>query len=182
MKPNQLATLVLRLLRVYSLVEAIPLLVINTSSAVAIGEPVDSGNSNAALITWLILPPIFRIGIGIFLFVWAEALSDKLVPREVNDKSGSSISFEDVQALAFAVVGVLVFAGALPQSLRSVFDLVQTLTDHEVYWASKWRSATVAIGTILEAALGLALFFRARGFAGFWRSLKTFATPKPPQA
>ena len=182
MKPNQLAALVLRLIGIYSLVEAVPLLAINIGSAVLAGEPVSSGPSRTALAAWLVLPPIFRIIIGIILLMRADVLAQKLAPQGSGDEAIPSVSFEDIQVFMFAVAGVLIFSAALPQLFKSIFDLAQSLTDHSVYWAGRWRLATGAMGILIKAALGLVLFFRARGFANLWRSLRTFGTPKPPQS
>jgi hypothetical protein len=182
MKANQLATLILRLIGIYSLVEAVPLLAINIGSAVLTGEPAGSGPSRAALAAWLVLPPIFRIVIGIFLLIRAEALAQKLASQDVSDKTIPPVTFEDIQVFVFAVTGILIFSAALPQLFKSIFDSAQSLTDHSVYWAGRWRLATGAAGILIKAALGLALFFRARGFANFWRSLRQFGTPKLPEA
>jgi hypothetical protein len=188
MKPNQLATLVLRLIGVYTLVEAIPLLAINLTSAVFIGEPTSSGPSRATFGAWLILPAVFRIMIGIFLLMRAEALAQKLTPQEVSDKDFTPVSFEQVQVLAFAVVGVLIFAEALSQLFNNLFSILvslnQIITKNDAYHsqAYNWRTLLTAVGALAKAVLGLWMFFGARGFSNFWRSLRIFGTPKQPQS
>src|SRR5450432_1618136 len=116
MKANQLAALVLKLMGVFSLVEAIPLLVMNFSSSSFIGESAGGNkSSNATLIAWLVLPSIIRIGIGIYLLARAELLAQKLMSQELHDKTISTVSFGEVQVLAFALAGIFIFSAALPQ-------------------------------------------------------------------
>jgi preprotein translocase subunit Sss1 len=98
----------------------------------------------------------------------------------------TAVSFEQIQMLVFAVAGVLIFADALPQLLNSIssfFTSLNQVTGRSQYPANaefNWHSLLAAIGILLKAALGLWLFFGARGFANLWRSLRTFGTPKPP--
>jgi len=131
-------------------------------------------------------PGLCLLTIGVLLIVRAKSWGEKLVPVVTADMSASPISFEQVQVLAFAITGVLIFADALPQLFNSVAQLLNWATAGKDDWQRQgahrvysFQEATVAFGTILKAILGLVLFFRARGFANFWRSLRQFATPKP---
>ena len=180
MKPNQLATLVLRLLGVYLLAESIPLIFTSFESAFRV---ISRGYVLVAL--WSLLVIGSRIILGILLIVLSEPWGEKLVPKSTNDENISGISFKQAQALAFAVAGVLIFAGALPQLISSIFTLLRSMSSGDSlnypYGASNSRLVTESsIGTLLKAALGIWLFFGAKGFANFWSSLRNFATPKPP--
>jgi len=100
-------------------------------------------------------------------------------------KTFQALVLSRAQALAFAVAGVLIFAGALPQLISSIFTLLRSMSSGDSlnypYGASNSRLvAESSIGTLLKAALGIWLFFGAKGFANFWSSLRNFATPKPP--
>jgi hypothetical protein len=110
------------------------------------------------------------------------------MPKDADETNVTVVSFEQIQILAFAVGGVLIFAGALPQLFNSIYSFFIWLhqnPDKNPYLNNSFpnnpRLILNAIGTLLKAALGLWLFFGANGFANFWRSLRNFGTPKPPE-
>jgi len=181
MQPNQLATLVLRLLGIYCLVPVIPTISFAlTAVSFAQAEPIDGKDhtfSNLALVAAGVLPIIFRLVIGILLLVQSVPWGERLTPKNCDQESSTAITFEQAQVLAFAIAGVLIFANALPLTFKSIFNLVQMLTDSSVYWAVRWREVVGAIGSLIEAALGLILFFRAHWFAKLWRSFRSSPTP-----
>jgi hypothetical protein len=183
MKPNQLATLVLRLLGIYCLVQVIPLASIFTG---LIFSPFNGagGSASTAISTafFLTLP----IVVGVLLITRSVPWGEKLIPKDASDGNISAVSFEQVQMLAFAVCGILIFAGALPQLFDSIFNLLHSLSSENSRNANSILNnpylITYAVGALLKAALGLWLFFGAQGFANYWRSLRNFGTPKPPQS
>ena len=187
MKANQLATLVLRLLGIYCLIVLIPMAeMLNNAIFFAQNNSSRSGTA-AVIITFLLL--IFLLAIGISLIAFSKPLGEMLMPKNAGEGNITAISFEQLQMLAFAVAGVLIFAGALPQLLNNVFTFLHyliQLKDKNPYPDTRWPfnrfGGLAAVGTLLKTALGLWLFFGAHGFANFWRSMRTFGTPKPPQA
>ena len=186
MKANQVATLVLRLLGIYMLVESIPLVFRSFTPAY------DTISTGAVLLAfWSLLFIGSRIIMGILLITLSVSWGEKLTPKSINNEAISPITFEQAQTLAFAVAGVLIFAGTLPQLFVSIVSLLLSLLrfksagDALVYpfmVRDSWYSVETSAGMLLKAALGLWLFFGAHGFANFWRSLRNFGTPKPPQA
>jgi hypothetical protein len=192
MKPNQLATIVLRLLGVYCLVEVIPLFsFVPTAIAFVQSESVDGrGNlaATAAILAATVLPVAFKLLAGVLLLAFSTKWGDRLAQPFSAGENTTAISFEQAQALAFAVAGVLIFADTLPQLFHSLSRLANWALAGRNDWQSQkgyriysFQEATASVGIIAKAALGLVLFFRARGFANFWRSLRSFGTPKPPQ-
>ena len=179
MKPHQLATLVLRLFGIYFLIQAVPTL--GMFSTLMVLARTNSQEMVTAFVGSL-LPGILMLLIGFLLLAFSARFGGKLAVQTLSDEGASTISFEQVQALAFAAVGLLIFADALPQLVNSVNYLVSLANTENVGdRALNFREGSVAAGTVLKFVLGTILFFGARGIANFWRSLRTFATPNPPQ-
>ncbi|HEX3856970.1 MAG TPA: hypothetical protein VHY30_06725 [Verrucomicrobiae bacterium] len=182
MKANQLAALVLRLLGIYCLVQVIPVASIFTS---VIFSALNGANGSASMAILAALFLISPIVIGVLLIIRSVPWGEKLISKDAGDGNISAVSFEQVQMLAFAVTGILIFAGALPQLFNSVFNLLHLLSSENSRNTDPIHNnpylIEYAIGTLLKTALGLWLFFGACGFANFWRSLKNFGTPKPPE-
>jgi hypothetical protein len=186
MKPNQLATLVLRLMGIYCMVLLIPM--VELLNNVAFYAQNSSGGVGMAAVIITLLLSVGWLSVGISLIVFSKSWGEMLSPTKSDEGNITAVSFEQVQALAFAVAGVLIFAEALPQLLTYIFAFLHyliQLKQENPYPDSGWPfnrfGYATAIGTLLKAALGLCLFFGARGFANFWRSMRNFGTPKPPQ-
>ena len=189
MKAHQLATLVLRLLGIYCLIQAIPEFnfFINTIPFVR-GTPVgdrDTTSSNITLIVVLALPSFLQLFAGILLLLRSATWGERLLANENRQESVMAISFQQGQLLAFAVAGLLIFANALPSLFTGIFNLATWLEAHVNHseFQSKiatTRSILTAFGALARALLGLGLFFGAQGFANFWHSMRNFGTPKPP--
>jgi hypothetical protein len=183
MKANQLATLVLRLFGIYCLIVFLPSAAV-FSSVIFFTETTHDAAGIAAMVI-AVLSLAFWVGIGISLIVfslpWGRRLTGDFAETNV-----TTLPFEQVQMLAFAVVGILIFAEALPQLLNTVYSFsvsLHHLLNEEMYppgmRVTDWHTLLVAVGTLLKIGLGLCLFFGAHGFANLWRSFRTFATPKP---
>jgi hypothetical protein len=188
MKANQLATLVLRLFGIYLLVEFVP--VFSTASSIApffTSSDVRLSGFEAVEIAMVFLFIAFQIAVGIFLIVKSAPLSEKLTRQIASQENISAVSFEQIQVLAFAVVGILIFAGALPQFFNSIYLFFHSL--NEVGYKNpnvsapfySWRTLLISVGNFAKAGLGAWMFFGAHGFANFWRSMRNFGTPKPPE-
>lgn len=182
MKANQLATLVLRLLGIYCLIGIIPYISTIGSAMFNERRGLDYTVNFATLIA--ALPFAFWLGVGISLIVYSAPWGQKLT-KDFVESNVTTLSFEQVQVLAFAVAGILILAGSLPQLFNSIYSLSQ-LAEQEKYAGLKpakavvWHTVLPAVGTFLKAGLGFWMFFGARGFANSWRSMRNFGTPKLP--
>lgn len=182
MKPNQLATLVLRLLGIYSLIQSIPLLDVGLSMIALVQAKQETAGIGSVVTAGL--PFICMVLVGILLIMFSTSLGEELT-RDLDDANIAVASFSQFQVVAVALVGVLIFASALPHLFNSVIGLINwvrtTGADRKnsplatTYTA---RNIFTAIGYILEGALGLWMFLGARGFTEIWRSLREFGTPK----
>src|SRR5688572_19970780 len=118
MKPNQLATLVLRLLGIYCLIQVIPAIsVVPTAVSFAQAPSVDGKEHtllNLTIILAAVLPFAFRFIAGVLLLAHSVKWGERLIPKDGSQGNIAAISFEQAQALAFAIAGVLIFADALP--------------------------------------------------------------------
>jgi hypothetical protein len=192
MKANQLATLVLRLLGIYCLIQVI--LGATTSlplapALVVLGLERFNASETIGLVTVLLFLAV-QLTVGILLIVKSVPWGERITPQNSAETTITSISFEQLHVLAFAVVGILIFADAFAQLINSFLSFLllhkivsqiasQNQNPHNV--ASQWRILLTNFGTLLKAGLGLWMFLGARGFANFWRSLRNFGTPKSPE-
>jgi hypothetical protein len=188
MKANQLATLALRLMGIYCLVMSLSFVELFNRAIFYAATSRDSLSVSLLLATFL--APTGWLAAGISLLVFSKPLAERITSETEEENNGgvTTVSFEQAQALAFAVAGVLIFAQAVPQLIHHIFTVLFYLfgLNHgnqglPFDQQARRTEFSTAFGGLLKAALGLWLFFRARGFANFWRSLRNFGTPKAPE-
>ena len=114
MKANQLATLVLRLLGVYCLVQIVPTVAALSSLIFTMRIADHSDISLIGAFAPAFIPLIFWLIIAILLFVRSVQWGERLA-RDIGETNITTVSFEQIQVLAFAVVGVLIFAEGVSQ-------------------------------------------------------------------
>ena len=178
MKANQLATLALRLLGIF-------LIALSSIGIWQFGTAIEQiinreDNLDAKLKLLCLAAPIV---VGTLLIACAGPLGEKMTPKSTGTEGVSAITFRQIQTLAFAIAGLVIFAGALPEVLTSIFYIFRSYSENspEFFQGMSQMMIESSIGTLLRAALGIWLFFGASGFADFFSPTKYFATSKPPQ-
>ena len=119
-----------------------------------------------------------------YKYGFTSDIEQEFAPKGLSEENITALSFEQAQALAFAVAGILIFSDALTSLFRSIYNLInwfEIQKNHpELQSDYTWRTGLTAFGALAQAVLGLALFFCSHGFVNFWRSLRNYGTPKLP--
>src|SRR5271170_2214659 len=119
MKANQLATLVLRLLGIYCLIQIVPTVVALSSMGIIARTIEHSDNPIIMTFVQASVPAICWLFVAVLLFVFSIPWGEKLT-KGINEEKITGISFEQVQVLAFAVAGALIFAEGVSQLFGSI--------------------------------------------------------------
>ena len=129
MSPLNFAILALRLIGIYFFVESVPLFssaVLQAALAAKLAETPDMPQMPAfsTLAVIVSFAPAFSLfALSAILFFMAEPIAQRIVPPGSIDSEKSTYSFEDIQAIAFAVAGLLVLTEAFPNIGRAVMNL-----------------------------------------------------------
>jgi hypothetical protein len=178
MSPINLAVVGLRLLAVYCFVESVPLF--SAFGLVGTELAQTAGRSQTSTVIEPLLPPILLLLSAIFLFIFSKPLARRLTFSLVSDGNESVCTFEQLQALAFAVAGVLIIATSLPSLGRAVQDLFILYSYHKQGGTNStdrvFSSWLYSIGVFAQLALGLVLLLNKQGFRNAWRWLRKAGT------
>jgi len=186
MKANQLATLILRLFGVYCLIQIVPTIVAMSSMIIVAKTVAHSDNPIFTTFIQSSIAPICWLITSILLFLFSVPLGEKLTAGIDNEKI-TQVSFDQVQIIAFAVVGAWLATAGLSELFSGIYS---ALTSMQHFNAKQypngpqyidWHLILRAFGEILQTAIGLWMFLGAHGFANFWRLARNFGTPKPAQ-
>jgi len=165
---HDLATIALRLLGIYALLETVPILA--RLAAWILFE----GRLPARLFLYDAIILATMIVCGLVLVIYAPWLSEKILPKPVttNPVVPNTLTLMDVQAVAFSVIGVLVIvAWAIPGFM----------SDGERYlFGSRVGGVEPSFDAFkpyllrhgVELSAGLWLFYGSEGLARHWRRIR----------
>ena len=162
MKTVPLWNVGLSLIGFFALVQALVLFPYLATSGAVLVQYVQ-GRALVLVITILItiLPFGLLILLGVLSVAHPTAVARFLWPGAAAEEQAPELR-DEVAVLMFAAVGILVFAGALPELFRATLSmLVSSSTE-----ASRLQPIA---GGLARALLGVFLFFRPGAVLAFWR-------------
>jgi hypothetical protein len=179
MTPLNFAIVGLRLIGIYFVVESGPLFAASSLISAFLTQ-IAPGSGPSLLPTFLIslIPGSITVLLGILLFVYSATLAKRVIPSITDESDKTAFSLEDIQALAFATVGIFMLADALPslgRILESVYYWLYYQQQKDVT-PPRQVSLFYAAGTIAQLIIGLFLLLNPQGFRNIWHWLRTAGT------
>jgi hypothetical protein len=123
----------------------------------------------------MMIPFALTAAAGIVLLTCGRGLARFLVKDDGHTKLTTSLSAEEIQAIGFSIVAVLVFLSALPQLARFFRDVwfIASLRSSQARMTgdvmSMWQNG---LSFVVQCGLAIMLFFRARGLANLWHRIQ----------
>lgn len=155
-----IAVIGLRLLGVYALLHALPLL--------AMPFMVFDGSFDTWQTLWYFVTPSAHAAAGVLLLFQTSWLAARILPRGGSmGAMAVSPSGRDYQAIAFSVVGLIVALLAVADLAEVVLRYMPSIAGGYVLEMEIWGPA------IIQFALGVILFFQGPGLANLWSHLRT---------
>lgn len=124
--------------------------------------------STVMLFVSVVFPFSFLIIFGISIWVFSGKLSSLIVKGEVYSKEESGLKANDLQRVAFSILGLLFIGTSLPELVSNLMNLI---TMDEIYSASI-RLLPGILGNIVQLIIGLVIFFGARGLVNLLENLR----------
>jgi hypothetical protein len=179
MSPINLAIVGLRLLAIYCFVQSLPLFAaLGFVAAVTVPNAFSQPQSESVILS--LLPAGLLLLLAVLLFALSVPFAHWLTRPTSAEPKENVCTFEQFQAIAFAVAGILILATVLPSVGRALQDLVALYYYHKqggtnpadrIY--SSWLYCT---GVVAQLVLGLLLLLNPKGFRNVWRWLRTTGT------
>jgi len=125
---------------------------------------------------WVPLIPILHLlllfGVGLFLWMCADRLAAEMVRSDETSPTKSVLTGDEIQAIAFSVIGLFLFVQALPRFLYEVVYIGAVYPP-----PAEFRPRWLLGGPLLQVIVGIALFFGARGLVGIWKKMRGGGVP-----
>jgi len=185
MTKRDLAEVLLKITGVYALFLALPHLAHVWGLAATLAADLGSLEYRPWMYAVTILPFLFTAVPGLALLIWGRAFARVVVREDSGTGVRSAIKSEDLQAIAFSVVAVVLAINVMPRVATLCSSLWQLRTvDMPVYHRAQVAAGAkgTALGIALQLGLALVLFLQARGLAALWHKIRTGGIPGPDDA
>jgi len=175
MTKKEIVSLSLKLAGIYCLILAITHLSYVIQSIASMFRQEDFSSiiiSNNFIVSLLLLltPFLLLLLFGFYLF-FSEKLPSKMASLMTQGEKTSSFTFEDIQLLAFSIIGVWLLSNEIPTFIRLIVQIKFILPTYQesvtVFQNSIYISHIVA--AVLKIALGIYLFTGGKGLIKLWQ-------------
>jgi hypothetical protein len=173
MNQNQIASLSLKLLGIYSIIEAIPLLRELSQVFAWRGSKIqmDGGpfKTDLLLIGILISFGLLTL-VGFCLILFSKSFATRMTTKDEIITETSELTARNIQSIAFSVVGLVMIVIAIPHLVQLAANL-QALKIAGSEMVTKELSIgtwAYSIGIAVQFVIGLLLFLGGRGLSSIW--------------
>jgi hypothetical protein len=173
MTQNQIASLSLKLLGIYSIIESIPLLRELSQVFAWRGSKIEmeSGPIHTDL---LLIGIITSVGllllIGCCLIIFSKSLAKKMITEEEIINSSTELTAKNIQAIAFSIVGLVMIVIAIPHLVQLTANLqaLKSTGSESVKKDISIGTWAYSIGIAVQFIVGILLFLGGRGLSSIW--------------
>ena len=123
----------------------------------------EQGSSEETLYLYFV-PLALYVLIALFLWFGAARLARHVAPQTSASTESGSVASTEIQAIAFAAVGLFVLLGAIPELGVGLYRYAN-LDDLEGRFSSAFGTGDHVTALVIRLILGLLLVFNARGLS-----------------
>ena len=177
MTKREVASLALKLSGIYAFIVSVSsfhsmMFMIATIGAQYADHP-GQGPNCALLAAGSVIPLLLLLFLGFYLIAASERLSRHIFPQDSAGEKTSPFSSEDMQTIAFSVVGLLLLTRAFPGLCRVILQISSAL-QHKTLSATVIKTGIIqsSVVIVVQLILGLYLFLGSKGLSGLWHKMQ----------
>ncbi len=175
MTKKEIISLSLKLAGIYCLIMAISHFCYAIPSLVILGRR----GFWSMLLLLSLTPFVLLLLFGAYL-IFSSKLPSKMASSMIQEEKTTCFTFQDIQVLAFSIIGVWLISCAIPYFIYATVRIVEHSTSQQsvpVFRDSNIISQIVT--AVLKLALGIYLFSGSKGLAKLWQKLQSTRGMKP---
>lgn len=185
MTKKEIISLSLKLAGIYCLIMAITHLGYTIPSVVSFLRRQDFWSMLISITPFLSLllfltPSVLLLLFGFYL-IFSDKLPSKIASSLIQEEKTASFTFQDIQVLAFSIIGVWLLASAIPIFFRPIVQIIVVHSTSQrpvsVFQNSYYISQIVI--AVLKLALGIYLFLGGKGLAKLWQKCQSTTDMTP---
>jgi hypothetical protein len=173
MNQKQIASLSLKLLGIYSIIEAIPLLrelsgvfAFRGSGIQMEGGPIQTD----VLLIGILIPFGLLLLVGFCLIIFSKSFAARMTLKDEIITETTELTARNIQSIAFSVVGLVMIVFAIPHLVQLAANLQAFKSAGSEMLKEQISIGTWAysIGIAVQFIIGLLLFIGGRGLSSIW--------------
>ena len=170
MTKKEIVSLSLKLAGIYCLILSI------SYFGFAIMNAVSSWRQGFLYMLISITPSVLLLLFGAYL-IFSNKLPSKIASSMIQEEKTTSFTFQDIQVLAFSIIGVWLISSAIPTFIQAILQIT-------VLYSGSQQSVPVysisqIVASVLKLALGIYLFSGSKGLAKLWQKFQSTRGMKP---
>ena len=176
MTKKEIISLSLKLAGIYCLITAISYLSFTSVNVAAAWRREGLWHILTSITSFLLLLLSFTPSVSLLLFAAYLIFSRKLPSRMassiiIQEEEATSFTFQDIQMLAFSIIGVWLLSSAIPRFFATIVRMTELqLTSYII--------SQIVTG-VLKLALGIYLFLGGKGLVRLWQKSHSARGVKP---
>ncbi len=127
-----------------------------------------------------ITPSLLLLLFGAYL-MFSSKLPSRMASSIIQEEKATSFTFQDIQVLAFSIIGVWLLASAIPAFFRPVIQIIvqRSASQRPVSVFQNGYFISQIVAAVLKLALGIYLFSGSKGLAKLWQKFQSTRGMKP---
>jgi hypothetical protein len=117
-----------------------------------------------------LIPFILLLLFGFYL-IFSNELPSKIASLMMQEEKAYSFTFQDIQVLAFSIIGIWLLSSAIPSFIRSIAQIILIHSIHQQSGSVFQNSVYIPqiAAAVLKIALGIYLFSGGKGLIKLWQ-------------
>ncbi len=121
-------------------------------------------------------PVVLLLLFGVYL-IFSSKLPSKMASSIIEEEKTTSFTFQDIQVLAFSIIGVWLLSSAIPSFIQVIVRITVLHSSSQQSVPVYYISQIVAV--VLKLALGIYLFSGSKGLVKLWQKFQSTRGMKP---
>lgn len=123
-----------------------------------------------------LIPFVLLMLFGFYL-IFSDKLPSKMASSMIQQEKTTSFTFQDIQVLAFSIIGVWLLASTIPNFIQAIVRITALYSSSQQSVSGYFISQIVT--AVLKLALGIYLFSGSKGLAKLWQKVQSTRGMKP---
>ena len=121
-----------------------------------------------------IAPFFLLLIIAIVLWVFTNRILKYLLPEDLDNTSESKINLDDIQYIAFSIIGILILTNALPQIFNLIPNIIRynEISSHLHTPQFKTEVIFSIVENVAKLIIGFILIFGSKGLTGLLKKIR----------
>ncbi len=181
MTKKEIVSLSLKLAGIYCLIMSISYLSFAIMSAVSALRRQGFWDMLTSITPFVLLllsftPVVLLLLFGVYL-IFSNKLPSKMASSMIQEEKPTSFTFQDIQVLAFSIIGVWLLSSAVPTFIQAMVQITVLYSSSRqtvpVYFISQ------IVAAVLKLVLGIYLFSGGKGLTKLWQKFQSTRDMEP---